>query len=303
MLDAALVAGLALPYSCRRGDCDSCACTLLEGQAEQRDQLKMPGELILSCEARPLTDCRIDAEHLPELADIKPKLMPAKISELSIRTDVAVLKLRTAPGSSLPFLEGQYLDIVYAGLRRSYSIASTAHDALIELHIKRVDQGLMSAKVFDEFKLNTLLRINGPFGSFFVRDSQKPLIFLATGTGFAPVQAMVAKLIADHSKRDIYIYWGNRYRADFYTELPLSWAAEHPNIHFRAVISREADTELGQNTARYVQDAVIEDGLDVAAFDVYACGSTDMIHSAKNAFVQRGLNEGSFYSDAFIATS
>ncbi|WP_370979201.1 FAD-binding oxidoreductase [Agaribacterium sp. ZY112] len=299
VLEAALGAGLRLPFSCRRGECDSCECTLIEGSVSQNGVVICAGERIKTCEARPEGDCVIDAEHLPQLTNVKRIVTPAKVSQIEIVEDTAVLRLRTPPAIFVSFLEGQYLDLLFSGIRRSYSIASTSGSDLIELHIKRVAGGAMSGNVFDVFAENTLVRLELPIGSFFVRESDKPLIFLATGTGFSSVQSMVSRLLDQKTNREVHVYWGNRYQKDFYTDLPREWAGRHKNVIYCPVTSRE---KVG-SSCRYVQEAALKDIGAFNNYDVYACGSLNMIESAKKLMIENGLQANNFYSDAFVATT
>lgn len=301
ILDAALVADVFLPFSCRRGDCDSCQCILLEGSVSQLGEVKNAGDTILTCQAEPLSDCAIDSEALPQLADLRRTTFPAKVTDIGVNGNTAVIKFRTPPAIKFKFLEGQYIDLIIGGVRRSYSIANTSEDGFIELHVKKVINGVMSAKVFDELVEGALVRIDGPIGSFFVRDYVKPLIFLATGTGFAPVKAMVNNLIEKGFERDIRVYWGNRQLSDFYTDIPLRWQESIKNITYIPVLSRE--DHIDNIRQGYVQDAVIEDLNKLDGYDVYACGSSLMIGSAKTLFLRNGLSAKNFYSDAFVATT
>lgn len=299
ILDAALTENLGLEYSCKRGNCESCECTLLSGEVVQEGILKQAGEVIRTCSASPISNCVISAENIPAIQGIERRVSPAKVFSVDYVGDVAIVKLRLPPATEFKFIEGQYLDLSFQGVKRSYSIASTSKDSMIELHIKRVEHGLMSEKVFNDFKANTLVRIDGPIGSFFVRESAKPVVFLATGTGFAPVQAMVARLIRAGIGRPVKIYWGNRYKTDFYTTWPEESLTAVSNVEFFNILSREQ----GVRKQRYVQDAAVADIEDFSNCEVYACGSSNMIKSAKALFIGKGLLPGNFYSDAFVATT
>ena len=297
ILNAALAANIPLPYSCNRGECDACQCKLIVGEVTELGVVRMPGELIRTCQALPNSDCELDAEYIPMLQGIDRLVAPAKVSSVNFVNEVAIIKFRTPPSVKFRFIEGQYLDLIYNGIKRSYSIASMSGDSFLELHVKKVIGGGMSEKIFDGFVENTLVRIDGPIGSFFVRDSNRPLIFLATGTGFSPVQAMVSKLLQSDQTRKIKIFWGNRSLSDFYTDLPSQWGESLEHLEYFPVISR------GEGPLKYVQYAALNEVSDFSNYDVYACGSSNMIGSARSLLIEHGLFAENFYSDAFVATT
>jgi CDP-4-dehydro-6-deoxyglucose reductase len=258
---------------------------------------------VLTCCRSVLSDIALGIEDLGDFADLKPKTLPARIDSLElVSEDVIAVTLRTPPASQLLFRTGQYIDVIGPeGIRRSYSLASAPRsDGKLQLEIRRVEGGQLSQYWFEKAKANDLLRIEGPFGTFSRRSTPvKNLIFLATGTGIAPVKAILEELAGspDKSKYDkIVVYWGGRTVADVY------WKPDFENLSlsFIPVLSRELEW-VGRKG--YVQQAVIEDGLDLSASSVYACGSETMIASAKALLVGAGLNERAFYSDAFVSSS
>ena len=309
ILDAALNSNISLNHSCKTGGCGSCKAVVIEGSVNSKDPHKLLTEqevnnnTILTCCSNAETDCHIEAEYFPELERITQKTVPAKISEITFpASDVAVIKFRLPPTVEFNFLSGQYLDMMFGGLSRSYSIANkcTNGDG-IELHIRKVSGGAMSEKVFSTMAENTLVRLNGPIGTFFIRKSDRPLIFLAGGTGFAPVKAMVEDLIANGDSRPIHIYWGATNPSGLYSELPEIWAAQYSNITFVPVISNN-DTGW-EGRLGLVHRAVLEDFASLDEFDVYACGSPFMIDAACKDFIDSGLPQDRFYSDAFVAST
>ena len=214
LLQNALQNHIVLEHSCGTGQCGACKTKLLSGEIRFDDKYSVLNEqersqgVFLSCTANALSDLQIEAEYFPELANIQKKTIPCKID--SIRYPVAntaILKLRLPPSANFKYLPGQYVDLTFNGVSRSYSIASTSvENNLLELHVRKVENGLFSNLVSNEFKVNQLLRMQGPIGTFFIRANEKPVIFLAGGTGFAPVKAMVESLMASNDQRDIYIY-------------------------------------------------------------------------------------------------
>jgi CDP-4-dehydro-6-deoxyglucose reductase len=258
---------------------------------------------ILTCCRAAKTDLQLEIEDLSELGSINSKILPCRIDTLKpLSDDVIEVVLRTPPTFRLEYLPGQYVNIIGKdGLRRSYSIANAPReDGKITLQIRRVDHGKMSHYWFEEAKINELLRMEGPLGTFCLRKSSaSQMFFLATGTGIAPVKAMLEQLAASpeaNTYSHIYLYWGGRFEQDIYWQpvfksLPLT---------FTPVLSRTPDW---QGRRGYIQQAVIDDGHDLGDAVVYACGSETMIYSAHERLVAAGLNSKHFYSDAFVSSS
>jgi CDP-4-dehydro-6-deoxyglucose reductase len=304
ILDAALKANLVFEYSCKTGQCGVCKTTLLEGEvielqpqialAEQQKQNKQ----ILTCCCAPKTDILIDAEDLSALHGIQTKTFPARINTIKKHTaDIIEVSIRLPPTANFNFLEGQYLDVIQNSIRRSYSIASTSSQKEISLLIKRFENGKMSDYWFNQAKENDLLRIEGPKGTFFLRDRTKPLLFLSTGTGIAPIMSILKELDENedyNQENPISVYWGNRYPEEFVWQ----HAFKRLNVDFIKVCSKPTqdwDGEIG-----YVQNIVIQKQPGLLDCAIYACGSNAMIQSAKRLFTEAGLPENQFYSDAFV---
>jgi CDP-4-dehydro-6-deoxyglucose reductase len=201
----------------------------------------------------------------------------------------------------LQFLPGQYIDILLEdGRHRSFSIAnSPQNDDFLELHIRFVEKGLFTTKVFNSMQNKDLLRIEGPHGSFFFHeDSNKDILLMAGGTGFAPIKGIIEHLISEEVTRPIYLYWGVRSEADLYMlELAEKWVAERDNIQFVPVLS-DADDNWSGRTG-YVHEAVLSDFDDLSVFDIYTCGPPAMIQSAEKSFQEKGMKKEQFFYDSF----
>src|SRR6185369_2365964 len=188
------------------------------------------------------------------------------------------------------------------GKKRSFSLANAPHDdAVLQLHIRLVPGGLFTEQVFTTMKAKDILRFNGPHGGFFLReDSEKPIIFLAGGTGFAPIKAIVEHAIAEECLRPMVIYWGAKARVDLYQHaLPEQWAAAHAHIGYVPVLSEPAAADAWSGRSGFVHQAVLADFPDLSGHQVYACGSPAMIDAAKRDFIAQGLPEEEFFYDAF----
>jgi CDP-4-dehydro-6-deoxyglucose reductase len=309
ILESARQQGIALEHSCRTGRCGVCKAKVISGDAEvlqAEESLTAEDEadgFILTCCRAAKTDLQLDIEDLGELGSIHTKTLPCRIDSLQLLSDdVVEVVLRTPPASRLVYLPGQYVDMIGKdGLRRSYSIANAPReDGKITLQIRKVEQGKMSQYWFEEAKPNDLLRMEGPLGTFCLRNSSAPqLILLATGTGIAPVKAMLEQLAATpeaNTYSHIHLYWGGRTEQDIY------WQPDFESLPltFTPVLSR---TPAWQGRKGYIQQSVIDDGHNLSGAVVYACGSEAMIHSAHEQLVAAGLNNKHFYSDAFVSSN
>jgi CDP-4-dehydro-6-deoxyglucose reductase len=309
ILAAASLNGLALEHSCRTGRCGVCKTLVINGETEITKSEESLSEreatdgFILTCCRTALTDLQLNMIDLGELGNIQVKTLPCRIDSIQHRSaDVVEVTLRLPPNSSLEYLPGQYVDMIGKdGLRRSYSVANAPReDGKISLQIRKVENGQMSRYWFNEAKENDLLRMEGPLGTFCLREnSASNLILLATGTGVAPIKAILEQLSEspDHNTyHQIHLYWGGRTAQDLY------WQPDFPDLplSFTPVLSRVAG---GKTSTGYVQHAVIDGGLNLKDAVVYACGSETMIHSAHEQLVAAGLNAKHFYSDAFVSSN
>jgi CDP-4-dehydro-6-deoxyglucose reductase, E3 len=310
LLDAAAQAGLTLPYSCKTGRCSTCKCKVLSGQSQALgaetglSAAESEAGWVLSCVRSARSDLLIEAEDLGDLVLPPVQIQPARIHSLArLAPDVLQLRLRLPPSSTWQHLPGQYVDVIApGGLQRSYSLANAPQaDKQLELHIRAVQGGAMSHYWFHTAQVNDLLRLKGPLGSFFLRPLQGlHLVFLATGTGIAPVKAMLhalAQAPAAAQPLSVTLYWGGRQPHDLYTD-PQPW---HPALRHVPVLSR-ADAHW-PGARGHVHKAWLNAAPDLAHSVVYACGSDAMIHSAKMSALQAGLSASRFYSDAFVCSA
>lgn len=307
LLQAALDAGLTLPYGCRNGACGSCKGTVLEGEIDHgtaQDHALPADERIagkaLFCCASARSDLTLECREVDAAKDIPVRILPCRVHKLErMADDVMAMSLRLPTNERLQFLAGQYVEIMLKdGGRRAFSIANAPHDdELVTLHIRHVPGGQFTDHVFTAMKEKEILRFQGPLGSFFLReDSKKPIILVAGGTGFAPIKSIVEHAIHAGITRPMTIYWGARDRAGLYLpELPTQWAAAHSHIRYVPVLSDEAwDGRTG-----FVHRAVLDDHADLAAFQIYACGAPAMIDAARADFTAAGLPEEEFFADSF----
>ena len=316
ILNAAIRAGVGLPYGCKNGACSSCKGKLLEGTvkhgAHQDKALSAADEArgqSLFCVAKPQSDVVIEAREVAGVGDFPVRKMPARVAKLEkVADDVIVMSLQLPASDRLQYLAGQYIEFMLRdGRRRSYSLANAPFkDELMTLHIRHMPGGLFTDAVFSTMKERDILRFEGPMGTFFLReDSPKPMILLASGTGFAPLKALIEQAVHNKSERAMTLYWGGRRPRDLYMDaLCREWADTLPNFRYVPVISDAAPEDAWQGRTGFVHRAVVEDHPDLSGHQVYACGAPIMVESARRDFVtQCNLPETEFFADAFTSTA
>lgn len=312
VLEAALRHGFILPYGCKNGACASCKGRILSGavdygsyQAKALSDAEKAEGKALFCQAKPLGDLVIEARTVGAAKDIPVKTLPCRVQKLErVADDVIVLELKLPANERLQFLPGQYLEFLLRdGSRRSFSMAnSPEEDELIQLHVRHVAGGQFTDHVFGKMKERDILRFEGPHGTFFLReDSEKPIVFVASGTGFAPIKAILEHALRKGVARPMTLYWGGRRPKDLYlNELPAKWAREHANFKYVPVISDALPEDGWTGRSGFVHRAVMEDFPDLSGHQVYACGVPIMVDSARRDFIaQCKLPEDEFYADSF----
>lgn len=317
ILRTGLEAGLMMPYSCRQGVCRTCRGTIVEGKVEYGDVHehylppadKAKGYALL-CQATPLSDLVIELTILDAAGGIKPKIFPCRVMKIDKPApDVAILSLRLPMNDNMVFLAGQYVEfLLKEGKRRAYSIATmpTSEGTIdLELHVRHTPGGVFTDHVFGAMKERELLRFEGPLGTFYLReDSSKPIVFLASGTGFAPIKSMIQYAFRKKidAQRPMVLYWGCRTRRDLYQfDLPVAWAAEHPNFKFVPVLSDATQECAWTGRTGFVHRAVMQDLPDLSGHQVYACGAPVMVDAACKDFIaQCRLPEDEFFADSFL---
>jgi CDP-4-dehydro-6-deoxyglucose reductase len=310
VLQAAIDAGINLPYGCRNGACGSCKAKLISGKVMHNDYQSSAmsdaelaaGNALLCC-AMALEDLTIECREVGGLAGIKPRILPARVAKKEqLAHDVIALHLQLPASERLQFKAGQYIEFILKdGKRRAFSIANAQHDAeFLQLHIRVIPGGVFSEYVANELVEKAILRIEAPFGNFFLReDSNKPIIFVAGGTGFAPVKGIIEHMLFNSIKRDIILYRGARQLQDLYMhELCEKWAEFTPHLTYIPVIS-EPDGDTWQGRTGLVHEAVLADYKDLGGHQAYVCGAPGMCEVAHHTFVAQGLLADEFFSDAF----
>jgi CDP-4-dehydro-6-deoxyglucose reductase len=310
VLEAALKHGYTLPYSCRDGVCGTCKGKVVGGQVnygKHQDSTLTEAEkaagMALFCCAQPLSDLTLECREVNAVKDIPVKIMPCRVHKMERpASDVMVLQLKLPTNERLQFLAGQYIDILLKDQQpRSFSLANAPHDdEFLELHIRNIAGGAFTHHVFEEMKERDILRFKGPLGTFFLReDSDKPIIFVASGTGFAPIKAIIEHALFIGVSRPMHFYWGARKLADLYM-LDKAQHWENNGIKFTPVLSEALAEDHWQGRTGFVHQAVLDDYSDLSEQEVYACGAPIVVEAAHRDFTaQRGLPNEAFFSDAF----
>lgn len=311
VLQAAMRHGITLPYGCRNGACGSCKGKLLEGQVDYGQyaahilpEYEKKAGFALFCQAKALSDLVIEVREINAAGEVPIRKLPCRVQRIERPADdVAALFLTLPANERLQFMAGQYLEIILRdGKRRAYSMANAPEeDTLIELHVRNMG-GAFTDYVFNKMKEKDILRFEGPLGTFFLReDSDKPMVFVASGTGFAPVKSILTHAFARGMRREMVLYWGGRRPKDLYMlDLVRGWQAEHDNFSFVPVVSDALPEDEWQGRTGFVHEAVMQDFPDLSGYQVYACGAPVVVEAAHRDFTSRcALPEDEFFSDAF----
>jgi len=321
ILQAALREGISLSYGCRNGSCGVCKGKILQGEVDYgrhddetlTDEEKQAGMALFCC-AEPLSDLVIECHEISAIKDIEIKTLPARVAELErIAPDVMIVSLKLPANQRLQFMAGQYIDILLKdGKRRSFSLANAPHDdEVLQLHVRNYPGGVFTEQVFTTMKIKDILRFEGPLGSFFLRDTPPdvPIIFLASGTGFAPIKSILEHVFFQEGNKDdlrtMTLYWGVRNKADLYLlDLIARWQQQHKNFSFIPVLSDALPEDNWIGRTGFVHEAVLQDFATLENHKVYACGSPVMVKAAYQDFTAlRNLPKDSFFSDVFTPSS
>ena len=316
VLTAALRQGVMLPYGCKNGACGSCKGKIVAGSVDYghyharvlTEEERAHGKALF-CQAKPLGELVIECRTIGAAKDIAVKLLPCRVQKLDkVADDVMIVQLKLPANERLQFLPGQYIDfLLKGGERRSFSMANSPHaDELVELHIRHVAGGNFTDHVFGKMKERDILRLEGPLGSFFLReDGAKPIVFVASGTGFAPIKSIIESAFYKKIERPMVLYWGARRPKDLYLNaLPEKWVREHATFRYVPVISEARPEDAWSGRSGFVHRAVMEDMPDLSGHQVYACGVPIMVDSARKDYIEKcGLPEDEFYADSFTTAA
>jgi NAD(P)H-flavin reductase/ferredoxin len=305
VLDAAQRAGLEIPFSCRKGVCGTCKGRVISGEvrAYAGDALgaaeRAEGQALF-CNARPRSDLVIAPRSIGKADPFARKTTMARVFRLQrLAEDVMLVHLRFPAGIRVKFKAGQHLNLILDnGERRDFSMANSPRESDgAQLHIRHVPGGAFTGYVFDKLQRGDRLKLEIPFGDFTLRDSKRPILFVAGSTGFAPIKSIIEDMFVRNIERDVTLYWGARQASGLYSGLPVKWAAEHRRFKYVPVLSDVPEPGTRHNL---VHKAVLEDHPSLADFQAYVCGVPVMTQAAKSEFLAAGLPESEFFADAFV---
>ncbi len=317
ILTAAIRQGIGLPYGCKDGACGSCKCQKISGDVvhgpHQSKALSAQEEAagwVLACCAVPQSDLLLESRNVTDESAFPVRKMPVRVAQLNhLADDVMQLRLQLPAGEPLRYHAGQYVEFLLAGgQRRAYSMANAPHTQTdapgLELHIRHMPGGVFTDHVFGAMKEKDIQRIEGPFGSFFLReDSEAPLVLLASGTGFAPIKALIEQMQCQNIQRPATLYWGGRRPADLYLhQWMLEKTAQMPKLRYIPVLSDALPQDAWSGREGFVHQAVLDDLPDLSAYQVYACGAPIVVETARTQYsALAGLPPEQFFADSFTS--
>lgn len=300
ILEAARRAGFEMPYSCQRGACASCRGLVRSGEVDT----PYPEDIYkLFCQTRPRSDLEIVPREIRRIDPGAKSTIAAKVLRVTeAADDVKIVQLRFPAGVRVKFKAGQYLDVILEdGARRSFSMANAPQQSdLAVLHVRVIPGGRFSDGILQGLAAGATLKVELPTGDFWLREGAKPAVFVASGTGFAPVKSILEDAFKRAVTRPMVLYWGARREKDLYlADLPQKWAAAHADFRFVPVLSEPDDGWAGRTG--FVHRAVMEDYASLADCEVYACGVTAMVDAARHDFCgERALSRDAFFCDVFV---
>ena len=305
ILEAAKKAGLTLEYSCNSGRCSSCEAEIIKGKSIAikpelvSTQSESNIDKILTCCHSAGTDLWLNIEDIGDFCNHENIVAPCKLENISFLTnEIAEVKLRLPPSVKFKFTPGQYLNLKNkAGIKRSYSIANKPCDDGIVLHVKNYPNGKMSSYLFNHAGKGDLMQLEGPFGTFGLRNhSKNRSIFIANGTGIAPILSILSHENSALHNHEVLVFWGIKSLSDRYLSLKSLSTVDEEYL----ALSRQTKKSYFSG---YVQDLVTSKVTNFEDCIVYACGSSKMINESKKSLVERGLDPSYFYSDAFVESN
>jgi benzoate/toluate 1,2-dioxygenase reductase subunit len=311
--DAAYRQQINIPLDCRDGACGTCRNLCESGQYELPASSYIDDALtadeaaqgyILACQTRPRSDCVIRvpvssaacrtgvSTHEGTLASVEP------LSESTIHFSIEVDE-----PAKLGFLPGQYVNVEIPGskLSRSYSFSSAPGASLASFVVRNVPDGRMSSYLSNEAKPGQRVAFSGPYGSFYLRETVRPALFLAGGTGIAPFLSMLDAMAAGGVKQTVRLVYGVTNDHDLVALERLEEAQRKlPGFAYRTCVVDEASQHPRKG---YVTAHVDQEWLNAGDVDVYLCGPTAMVDAVQGWLLRTGVKPANFYHEKFSASN
>jgi len=316
VLNCALRQRILLQYGCRNGRCSSCKYFLLDGEVDfgktspycLTDNEKEEGWALL-CQARALSDLVIrdqDGSDRDDAAIITPQDHRVKVAVVE-QLSASLWRLQLDLVNPIKFYAGQYIEVEAPGQPghwRCYSIASSpANPDRIELVVKRIAGGGFSDQI-ERFARGLELAIRGPYGMSYLREGNRPILLVATGSGIAPLLSILRYSATASVPRSFQFYYGARRRSDliFRDELQ-QFQAGIPGFSFRAALSAPVASDDWPGATGRVTHVLQRDVLDASPYDAYICGQPEMCESVSTLLLAKGIPENRIFRDDFFAAA
>jgi CDP-4-dehydro-6-deoxyglucose reductase len=313
ILQAALAVEFRFPHGCGNGQCGGCKARLLQGEIDYlndyRPDLLSRREreqgMIVSCMASPRSEVCIEVQEAVDKPLIERRIYEAKLVEKNrLSEDVLQLVLTLPQEDQAMYYPGQYLSVLLDdGDRRAFSMASSpANRSGIELHIRHRPTGRLTPRLFNDIQVGDALRIEFPLGDFMLDDkSERPLLLIAGGTGFAPIKSMIESMSDQllEDRRQVHLFWGAENGSLLYMDASArGWSEQYPCFEYTPVISGADEHWFGERGL--VHKAVVARYPDLSSFDIYLAGPQAMVAAAEKTFPAFGADPTRCFSDAFI---
>lgn len=312
VVDAAYRQGINIPIDCRDGACGACKCLAESGEYELGDYVddalssaEAAEGHVLTCQMRPRSDCVLRIPASASVCNIRQASYLARIEDVKRLSESSFsLVLQGEALAKLGFLPGQYanIEVPETGLQRAYSFSSGVSNGQVSFLIRNVPGGLMSGYLKDRARPGDAITLNGPFGSFYLRDIQRPVLMLAGGTGLAPFLAMLDKIVASGgSPQPIHLLYGVNGDADLVeTERLNEFSRLLPNFSFAACV---VDASSSQPRKGYVTQHIEASQLNDGEVDIYLCGPPPMVEAVTQFLRDRNIQAASFHYEKFAASA
>lgn len=307
--DAAYRARVNIPLDCRDGACGTCKSHCEGGSyalgehiedALSAEEAAAGG--VLTCQMRPASDCVVRIAASSQACKTAAGSLSARIDRIA-RDCASTLAFSLKAEQPLAFLPGQYVRITVPGSAesRAYSFSSPPGHSALSFLIRDVPGGLMSGYLRERAVAGDLLTLSGPYGSFYLRPVERPVLMLAGGTGLAPFLSML-QWLADHPPAfPVRLAYGVNHVADLVETATLDHLrARLPDFDYFTVVVDAAGTGARQG---YVTDHLGSPDLHDGAVDVYVCGPPRMVEGVRRWIAATGIRPFGFHAEKFLAAA
>lgn len=308
LLEAAIRAGVSLPYGCSNGNCGLCKAKIISGEVKRiaHQDYVFPeaqrfGQYALMCSNAAVTDLVLEMQVAGNVGDIAEQHFQVKVRKLEkINSQLLILHVRLPRGERMRFLAGQYATLRIPNVgKHDYSIASCpCDDKHLEFHIRHVADEAVSEYIFNALKLRSTIGITGPKGHFVLQeDSLRPMIMVAFDTGFAAIKSLLEHATAQEYEREIHLYWiACQTSGQYLSNLCRAWQDALDEFHYTPVnISNPFEGNMGDHAestdiAKQALLRIVEDIPDLSGFDLYISAPQPLLKLARDLFQEHKLD-------------